>query len=89
MDGRMKERMTWLSLSQKSADFGVTPLSLSTMNLHSTTHIQSVEEITCSTVHALHSLFQTPPLLSNRNDLSLRDATSFNQLVYLCIPFTY
>ena len=88
MDGRMKERMTWLSLSQKSADFGVTPLSLSTVNLHSTTHIQSVEEITCSTVHALHSLFQTPPLLSNRNDSSTENAFHSIPIVNSCIPLT-
>ena len=70
----MKERMTWLSSSQNSAYFGFTPLSLSTMNLHSTTHMLSVEEIICSIVHVLHSLFQTPPLLSNRNDSSTENA---------------
>ena len=47
----MKERMKWLSSSQNSPDFGFTPLSLSTMNLHSITHIQCIREIMCSTVH--------------------------------------
>ena len=88
MDGRIKERMTWVSSSQKSVYFGITPLSLSTMNSHSITHVQPIGEIMCSTVHDLPSLFQTSPLLSNKSDLSLGDATSFNQLVYLCILFT-
>ena len=84
----MKERMKWLSSSQNSPDFGFTPLSLSTMNLHSITHMQSVEEIICSTVHDLHSLFQTPSFLWNRNDLSIKSATHYNPILYSCVPFT-
>lgn len=88
MDGRMKERMKWVSSSQKNADFGVTPLSLSTVNLHSTTHIQSAEEMACSTVHDLHSLFQTPPLLLDGSDLSIGNAIHYIPILYLRIPFT-
>ena len=88
MDGRMKERMKGLSSSQNSPDFGFIPLSLSAMNTHSASHVHHTEEMTCSSGYDLHSLFQTPPLLSNRNDLSLRDATFFNQLVHLCISLT-
>ena len=88
MDGCVKERMKGLSSSQNSPDFGFTPLSLSAMNSHSASHVHHTEEMTCSSGYDLHSLFHTPPLLSNRNDLSLRDATFFNQLVHLCISLT-
>ena len=84
----MKERMKWLSSSQNSPDFGFTPLSLSTMNSHSITHIHHTEEMTCSSGYDLLALFQTPSLLSSRCNISVRDATAFTQLVYSCIPFT-
>ena len=84
----MKERMKWLSSSRNSPDFGFTPLSLSTMNLHSTTHMLSVEEIICSIVHVLHSLFQTPPLLLDGSDLSIGNAIHSIPILYSCIPFT-
>ena len=84
----MKERMTWLSSSKKSAYFGFTPLSLSTMNSHSITHIQPIEEMACSTVHDLHSLFQTPPLLLDGSDLSIGNAIHYIPILYLRIPFT-
>ena len=55
MDGCMKERMMVLSSSQNSVYFGFTPLSLSTTNSHSTTHMKHTEEVMCSTVYDLHS----------------------------------
>ena len=88
MDGRMKERMKGLSSSQNSPDFGFIPLSSSNTNSHSITHVQSVEEMMCSTVHDLHSLFQTPPLLSNRNDSSTENAFRSIPLLYSCVPLT-
>ena len=88
MDGCVKERMTWLSSSQNSPDFGFTPLSLSTMNSHSITHIQPIEEMACSTVHDLHSLFQTPPLLSVGDWLSTENAFHSIPIVNSCIPLT-
>ena len=51
MDDMMSERMKWLPSSQKSVYFGFIPLSLSTVNSHSTTHMLSVEEVMISTVH--------------------------------------
>ena len=51
----MKERMKGLSSSQNSVYFGITPLSLSTTNSHSTTHMKHTEEVMCSTVYDLHS----------------------------------
>ena len=87
-DGRMKERMKGLSSSQNSPDFGFTPLSLSAMNPHSASHVHHTEEMTCSSGHDLHSLFHTPPMLSNRNGLSIENAIHSIPILYLRIPFT-
>ena len=84
----MKERMTWLSSSQNSVYFGFTPLSLSAMNSHSASHVHHTEEDTCSSGYDIHSLFQTPPLLSSRCNISVGDTTAFTQLANLCFPFT-
>ena len=84
----MKERMKGLYSSQNSTYFGDTPLSLSTTNSHSTTHMHHTEEMACSTVHDLHSLFQTPPLLSVGDCLSIGSAIHSIPIFYSCIPLT-
>ena len=87
MDGSMKERMMVLSSSQNSVYFGITPLSFSIVNSHSTTHTQPFEEMRCSTVHDPRSLFQTPPMLSGVSDVLIANAIYYNPILYFFIPF--